>query len=881
MLRWTTLCVVFFTCLANAVVEHGTVFPITETAQTYSAEDNYYESTYTNKVRFSYTPAKSGLCTVSSSYKDYSFYRYLYYYETDDTFSNYKKYGSGYYTPSLSFKCDEGETYYFAVVVSSSSDYDEYFDIKMVRRDIAIVSVQGRTYPDTVAQDTSLSITASLNTGERFAGWKIDEGTGSFVDAKSRSTYFTPTSEKVTLSYNVEKGEVYEITKTEKKYNLYDNYYSISTSSGVRFFFVAPADGGYVFKLKKDSTEYAYFRRYPTGTFSSYEWSVYRNDFASDSLALAAGDSVFYTVTSYYTRDSLMSFSISYDTLPTVKLTVESSSPGCSTTVGSRAVLKNTVVSIEAVGYKGYRPDGWTFVSGSHKFRDSTAYSLRDTIVSDTKIRLNCREAKLIDVTDKPQTYTPTKDFYEISPSSGLRFRYEAPTSGIYVLRYQPNSLYGSYRYHGDDSTFMSSKRSVNSTSAKSSFNLVASSDGERFYSSVIPYSNSYWSYSVSVVALPAGTVKMDGQTRADTLAVGDSLGVTASLDSGAHFEHWTVVSGKGSFSDSTLRTTSFTLKESAVIKPATTTLPLYELTEQFKGYTFKNNSTQSRSTTYGIRAFFNPPADGMYGIQMKTSRGAYIYNYTTDSSYFSYSRTSCGAGGCKITQNLTADTKQYYQFVQLTEAYMGDSVWIRAVKTLKLRGDTSGTGYVYVGTNSRNYDSTYVSGDTVLIRAYTSAVDQKFSKWTVSSGSCKIIDSTKSYTYVVLNSDCTVKAHFVSGSMYRITDVATKYTLVDNFYSRAPSYGVRYFFVAPSDGSYTFAFRSIDMYMTVERYRDGSFSSTSNSYNGTYSRYWASTWSSAFRAASRHTRRCTSSGCSRRAATRCVSPPRATPCSS
>ena len=838
MLRWTTLCVVFFTCLANAVVEHGTVFPITETAQTYSAEDNYYDSTYTNRVRFSYTPAKSGLCTVSSSYKDYSFYRYLYYYETDDTFSNYKKYGSSYYTPSLSFKCDEGETYYFAVVVSSSSDYDEYFDIKMVRRDIAIVSVQGRTYPDTVAQDTSMSITASLYTGERFAGWKIDEGTGSFVDAKSRSTYFTPTSEKVTLSYNVEKGEVYEITKTEKKYNLYDNYYSISTSSGVRFFFVAPADGGYVFNLKKDSTEYAYFRRYPTGTFSSYEWYKYTYNVASDSLALAAGDSVFYTVTSGNSRDSLMSFSISYDTLPTVKLTVESSSPECSTTVKSKKVLENTIVFIEAIGNKGYRPDGWTLVSGSHKFRDSTAYSIRDTIESDTRIRLNCREAKLIDVTDKPQTYTPSKDFYEISPSNGMKFRYEAPTPGIYVLRYQSNGFSGTYRYHGNDSTFMSTKKSASGSSTYFSFNLGASSGGERLYSSVVPYSEYYWPYSVSVVALPAGTVNIDGQTKVDTLAIGDFLDVTAPLDYGAHFEHWTVVSGKGSFSDSSLRTSNFTLKESAVIKPVTSTLPLYELTDQFKGYTFKNNGSQSRSKNYGIRAYFNPPEDGMYGIQMKTSRGAYIYDYTTDSSFFSYSSMLCSMGGCRMMRTLTADNKQYYQFVQSTETYMGDSVWIRAVKTLKLRSDTSGAGYVYVGLDYRNYDSTYVVGDSVPIKAFTDEDDQKFSKWTVSSGSCKIIDPTKSSTYAVLNGDCTVKAHFVTGTMYKITDVATKYTLVDNFYSRAPSYGVRYFFVAPTDGSYTFAFRSIDMYMTIERYSDGSFSSSVNRYNGTYSRY-------------------------------------------
>ena len=74
MLRWTTLFVLFFTFLANAAVEHGTTIPITETAQTYSANDNYYDSDRPGIIRFSYTPTKTGRCSISSSHSKYSYW---------------------------------------------------------------------------------------------------------------------------------------------------------------------------------------------------------------------------------------------------------------------------------------------------------------------------------------------------------------------------------------------------------------------------------------------------------------------------------------------------------------------------------------------------------------------------------------------------------------------------------------------------------------------------------------------------------------------------------------------------------------------------------------------------------------------------------------
>ena len=837
MLRWTTLFILFFTFLANAAVEHSTVFPITETAQTYSANDNYYDSDRPGVVRFSYTPTKTGRCSISSSYSTDSFYRYLYYYGTDDTFYSYVDYTYGYYTLDYRFYCIAAETYYFMVSVNSSSYYSYYFNIKAentltykVNADTlgsgyVYVGTYSRNYDSTYTTNDAVPIKAYTRTNTRFKNWEKVSGNCSIANEKAAQTTVVIQGDcKVRAVF--EEGEIYPITKEAKKYNSLEHYYSGSPSNGVRFAFVAPKDGGYVIKYKKDSTEYSYIRRYRTGAFSNYDLYRSTNDSLSDTLALMAGDSVFYLVTFSNTRDSLMSFSMSYDTVPTFRLIVESSSPKCSTSVSSQVYLKNAVAYVEAYGQKGYRPDGWTFVSGSHKFSDSSAFSIRDTIVSDTKIRLGCREAKLIDISNKPKTYVPNNDFYEISPSSGIRFRYEAPTSGVYVLRYQPYNLYGLYRYHGADSTFMTNRRSVGNTSAKTFFNIAANSAGERVYTSVIPYSSIYWDDSVSVVVLQAGTVKIDGQTRIDTLAVGDTLSVTATLDSGAHFKNWTVVSGKGSFVDASLYSTSFILEESALIKPVTSTLPLYELTEDFKGYTFKDNSTQSRSNIYGIRTYLKTTTADFYVVQMKTKNSAYIYNYTTDSSFFSYGRTYCSMGECRVFVSANADQKRYFQFVQFTQSYLGDSVWVRAVKTVKLRADTSGVGYAYVGSSSRNYDSTYIAGDTVLIRASTSTVGSKFNKWSVVSGSCKIIDSTKASTYVIPNGDCTVKAHFIAGTVYKITDVATKYTPVDNYYSISPTYGVRFSFVAPTSDSYTFVFTSVDMPMIIERYSTSAFSS-------------------------------------------------------
>ena len=158
-----------------------------------------------------------------------------------------------------------------------------------------------------------------------------------------------------------EHGTVFPITDTPQTYTPFENSYLGTSTGGVRFSFVAPADGGYVVTYKKDSTESSLFTRYTTSAFSSYSFSKTVTTSSTDTLLLAAGDSVFYEVVSVYERDSLMSFRMSFASVPTLKVTVESTSPECSTGVSTRNVLKGNVVYLEATAKAGYRPDGWAF----------------------------------------------------------------------------------------------------------------------------------------------------------------------------------------------------------------------------------------------------------------------------------------------------------------------------------------------------------------------------------------------------------------------------------------------------------------------------------------------------------------------------------------
>ena len=742
-----------------------------------------------------------------------------------------------------------GESRYFLLNQSNTTYYGDTISVKMakalkVNADTvgdgkAYVGENTRNYDSSYVANDTVPLKAVSGAKSKFQKWEKVSGTCTILNPSAAQASVIISSDcKVRATFV--PATMYQITTAEKKYNPRDNYYSGSPTDGVRFYFVAPSDGLYAIKYKKDSTEWSYLSRYKTSAFTNPEINRSTKTSIADTVSVMAGDTVFYLVKIDYVSDTLMSFSMSYEKLSSVSVSVESTSPECSTGTYSTQVLKGTVVYIEALSREGFRPDGWTVVSGSRKFKDSTTFYIRDTIETDTKIKLKCRASKLIDLTDKFVYYNPYDDFYEKSPSVGMKFRYVAPTSGLYAFRFIPSGLTGTYRFYGLDSTFKTTKKYFSNTTSKNTF-FAGATSGDKFFFTVVPYSNSYWDDSVAVAALPAGTFKIQDQSRVDTLALGDTIAVNAVLDSGEHFVKWTIVSGKGRFIDSTLMSTSYIFEKTSVVKPVTSRLPLYELTEQYKGFTYKNNGSYNNASTktYGVRTVLDPAVNGTYIIQYKGVNTVYMNSFGSDSTFRSYSRYTCytGSSVCKITMTLNAHNKRYFQLEPYSNLYLTDSVWVRAMKTRKIQTDTSGTGYAYVtSSGTRNVDSTtYTVGDTVIIRAATGSAKHKFNKWSVASGSCKILDPTKSYTYVVLGGDCKVKAEFILGTVYPITEIATKYNPAEHYYSISATKGVRFNFVAPASGTYTFAFRGLDAALSIDRYptggydADGSYTTRSN----------------------------------------------------
>jgi hypothetical protein len=138
---------------------------------------------------------------------------------------------------------------------------------------------------------------------------------------------------------------------------------------------------------------------------------------------------------------------------------------------------------------------------------------------------------------------------------------------------------------------------------------------------------------------------------------------------------------------------------------------------------------------------------------------------------------------------------------------------------------DTVGSGYARVGGTTYSFDSSHVAGDTVDIQAVANS-GSRFQYWEKDSGKCKVLDSTKSVSKVVLNGDCHLKAVFGQGSVYAITTKAKEYTTADHYFEVSAAYGARFMFVAPSDGAYAVEFKSKDSTdkLSIFRYSTSEF---------------------------------------------------------
>lgn len=651
------------------------------------------------------------------------------------------------------------------------------------------------------------------------------------------------------FSFAVEQhNTVFPITETETYYSAADNFYDSTDTQRIRFEYLSNYTGECQIDIGDTTNFLKYFYFYGNdNTFSSYTKYDYKYGRLEYNFNCTKGEKYYFILYSSLSSETSYYFNIKVNRPH--QLTVETSKQ-CTTSVTSAAYLDSSKFTIYGYGKAGFRPNGWKIQSGNTVAIDSSSYLYNDTITTDTKIKLNCKEKKLIEITDKEKTYTYINDFAEIQPNNGLEFRFQPKDTKIYQINVKSNNTNSDYFYnYKNDSSFTTYTASRYLNNKTSHFFVTQTKADESFYFKLTPRYNNFTD-SITVVAKQASIMHLDTNPEIDTdalilidtVGIGDSAKITYNLKSGENFVKWYIVSGKGKFVDSTSQITYFIPKSSRVVLATKVKkIPIYELDKTYSKFSYKKNSSKTQNSSYyGIRSSYIAKDSGSYAIIVKSDTPS-IYAFT-DTSFRSTTTNpskKCYQDSCKYVFTSTPKTN-YFLIQKNSEPSLNDSTKIKVIKTFEVKASVTGNGTVTLYDNltgsSQTSVSSFISGDTVTLLA-TPDKEYKFKKWKVTSGSCKINDENTQNTFAIVNGNCEIKATFVEGTVYLITEAAKSYSYNKDYYAQIVkngNTGVRFSFYAPSDGLYTFNFSTNEAsdYFYIYKYLSFDSITVVNSYS-------------------------------------------------
>ncbi len=356
--------------------------------------------------------------------------------------------------------------------------------------------------------------------------------------------------------------------------------------------------------------------------------------------------------------------------------------------------------------------------------------------------------------------------------------------------------------------------------------------------------------FTLLFVTSISANVVIEGDSTTYTVAIGDTISITSkkNIAIGENLVRWEIVSGTGTFIDSTADSTGFIpSSDSVTLRRITRTLPIYELTDTFSKFFYDKNSVAIPSGShYGIRTFFNANDSGQYVAILSFKQSTGFLNYSTDSTFSKSTSRTCIGARCYV--NAKANTK-HHLLLYLANTSSGDrkdSIKIRVERTHILNIDTTSTlGKAYIDSSGSNVTAytKAIKTDSIKIKAIPDT-NNVFEQWKVVSGPCRIRDTKQENTTVFgITSNCTVKAFFREGTIYTITDTPVQYNFTDHLYSKkvsAGAVGVWFSFTAPTSGAYTFVVSNemTQDNLVYRRYVSSNYKvvSLSQVFKGTYS---------------------------------------------
>lgn len=633
------------------------------------------------------------------------------------------------------------------------------------------------------------------------------------------------------------------VLKTEEQTNPSDN--------DNRFYTVVQMDTTYIVNVHGNNGDIITVNRYENLRFATPISAHTFTTSLNDTVRCKSGDTLFYKVTpsdtiingTQQSKTYWISYSV-YDPRPKTTVELTSESPQCSTSFVKKEFSISSVAQFEGFGKEGYRPNGWKFISGSHHFTDSLPATLKDTVYEATKIQLQCRKSKIIDITEKGSNHSPERDFYEITPAKGIRFRFTAPDAGLYVIQFKTSGLFGNVHYYANDSTFKKSIRAISiNTNGTTLLPVKATAAGENLYFDDVPQNKSYIKYNVNVSYRKASIIQVEGK-KTDTTAIDEmytlNAGTTTALDPNDHFINWKISYGTGFLLDSSsYETELLPLSDSLYISVKKSKSPLYQLSEKVSNFTVKANGTKTNSKKYGIDTYFNATENSTYYLVVKSSTPVYINNYNFDSTFTTPAAldTTKSNEERRLQYNLKQDTKYYFEFSQPDTTDWQDAIKVRMARALKITATQSTEGAAYIGNGTSTSNTTsYIAGDTIPVIA-VNASNYKFDHWESQSTSCKFVNAYEENAKLVANGDCSIKAIFKQGTIYAITKVPTKYTVKEFFYDSHLSSGVRFFLKNPGKTYSIVISTNEEQPLAYLQYTNSTFTTVDNQGSVPYSR--------------------------------------------
>lgn len=815
-------------CKVKAFFVEGKVFEISETPKWFNfLKDGVMRNGYMGIQTYFDVPTAGTYKFVAYS-NTTNYYRYLY---SDETFET-----GTYKSSNVDAIAEAGKHYYAfcdyhnvsqvtsadSILISVKRTYRVHIDT-LGKGDVTINGYY-RYDDSTAAAGDTLRLVASPNTGYKFKKWDVVSGSCTLSDKASATTTVTVKG-NCNLKAHFAAGEIYSVTDTPKEYTFKDDYYSGSATNGVRFTFVAPADGKYgiVVKLKNRANYVTYYKCANVGCTSYSTYKSYVTSYI-DSVTVSKDTVVNFKVLPYSTIEDTIS--VHYVDLNKKRLVIKLMADSLGTvtpSAGYTDVISGMDYSINAAATRfGYRFDQWSVKSGNATIANKdTSYTFVST-TNDATVQARFRKGDVHKIDETVKSFVYSTDYYS---DSVYRSKYEVALkwtpkdTGTYFLDIESPQASGYVYIFGSSSTFRS-YNDYDYFSNSYSLPVTVKNKGETLYWTVVPYSSSYYNSSFTVTIRSSVSLKViagsNGSLSSNSLiklGAGQDTTVTAYGNMGYVFNKWRVVSGDASIKSLTSRSTKVTVNKDAVIEASFRKGPIQDIGYDESKFTF-NKDKYTDNSRYNNYVFmtWTAPDSGMYFVDFDISGSSYLQSFGTDSTFSRSSSNYYYSGENSFTFTGASGVPQYWA---LGPSYASDSSKSYNVKIsrgyeLSINVDAS------MGTINTNSKIALHKGRDTSITA-SSKVGYFFDEWSKVSGSVTIGASTQRLTNVSIESDATIKAKFHKGPVQKIGTTAKTFTLnKDNFTDHVNHlYDVAMTWTAPDSGWYYLEIESPDSDIT------------------------------------------------------------------